>query len=269
LHLCLHHQLLANALACKIGRAINPHFQFGTMTVAMTSYAIDCHPQNQLANYIDMRIPMYLLSDVQHRGKYPSYALNYFELHQIDIGLTSDDIALLANNTVDFHAFSYYSSFVTDVVSEVAEDTTGNMFKGRSNPFLTTSDWGWLIDPVGLRYTLNLLYDRYDCPLIIVENGLGAYDKVESDGTIKDEYRIEYLRAHIEQMELAVNIDGVDLFGYTPWGWIDLVSASTGEMSKRYGFVYIDMDDLGHGTGKRSRKDSFYWYKKVIENNGL
>ena len=139
---------------------------------------------------------------------------------------------------------------------------------GVKNPYLNASDWGWQIDPIGLRYTLNVLYDRYQKPLFIAENGLGAFDTLEADGSIHDPYRIDYLRAHIEQMKKAVEEDGVDLMGYTPWGCIDLVSASTGEMAKRYGFVYVDADDSGNGTFKRYKKDSFYWYKKVIETNG-
>ncbi len=268
LHVCLHHQLLANATACKIGREINPGYQFGTMTVAMTSYAYDCNPQNEMENLAGLRIPMFLLADVQHRGYYPNYALKYFEQNNINIELTVEDEKLLLENTVDYHAFSYYMSMVTDVVNG-GEVSAGNMMSGLKNPFLEASDWGWQIDPIGLRYTLNQLYDRYQCPLIIVENGLGAYDTVEEDGSINDDYRIDYLEKHIEQMELAVNVDGVDLFGYTPWGWIDLVSASTGEMSKRYGFVYIDLDDDLQGTGARIKKKSFDWYKQIIVQNGL
>ena len=148
------------------------------------------------------------------------------------------------------------------------EVTNGNLVLGVKNPYLNASDWGWQIDPIGLRYTLNVLYDRYQKPLFIAENGLGAFDTLEADGSIHDPYRIDYLRAHIEQMKRAVEEDGVDLMGYTPWGCIDLVSASTGEMAKRYGFVYVDADDSGNGTFKRYKKDSFYWYKKVIETNG-
>ena len=148
------------------------------------------------------------------------------------------------------------------------EVTNGNLVLGVKNPYLNASDWGWQIDPIGLRYTLNVLYDRYQKPLFIAENGLGAFDTLEADGSIHDPYRIDYLRAHIEQMKRAVEEDGVDLMGYTPWGCIDLVSASTGQMAKRYGFVYVDADDSGNGTFKRYKKDSFYWYKKVIETNG-
>ncbi len=148
------------------------------------------------------------------------------------------------------------------------EDIKGNMLGGVKNPYLEASDWGWQIDPKGFRIALNNLYDRYQIPLFCVENGLGAVDEVEEDGSINDDYRIEYLRKHIEEMKKAVEIDGVDLMGYTPWGCIDLISAGTGEMKKRYGFIYVDKDNDGNGTLNRSKKKSFYWYKKVIETNG-
>ena len=168
---------------------------------------------------------------------------------------------------MDYIGFSYYNSGVITTRKD-AVSTFGNGLNVVKNTYLTESEWGWTIDPKGLRISLNLLWDRYQKPLFIVENGLGAKDVVEEDGFIHDDYRIEYLKAHIEEMKKAVDIDGVDLIGYTPWSWIDLVSAGTGEMSKRYGFVYVDMDDLGQGTLKRMKKDSFYWYKKVIETNG-
>lgn len=190
----------------------------------------------------------------------------YFEDNDIHIQKERGDDEILKAYTVDFISFSYYMSL--SVSSKASDDSVGgNLFGGVKNNYLETSDWGWQIDPVGLRYTLNDMYSRYQKPLFIVENGLGAYDKVEEDGSIHDDYRIDYLRKHIEQMKEAVK-DGVDLLGYTSWGCIDLVSASTSEMSKRYGFVYVDQDDFGNGSLDRSRKDSFYWYKKVIESNG-
>ena len=164
-------------------------------------------------------------------------------------------------------SFSYYMSSVVCAQEKSGEKTAGNFSMGKKNPYLEASDWGWQIDPVGLRITLNKLYDRYQVPLFIVENRLGALDKVEADGSIHDSYRIDYLKAHIEQMYEAIE-DGVELMGYTPWGRIDLVSASTSEMSKRYGFIYVDADDEGNGSYDRSRKDSFFWYQKVIETNG-
>ena len=170
---------------------------------------------------------------------------------------------------MDFISFSYYSSRCITVNKELMEQADGNAIGAAAkNPYLKTSEWGWAIDPVGLRITMNTLYDRYQKPLFIVENGLGAVDTVEPDGSIHDSYRIDYLRAHIEQMEKAINEDGLPLLGYTTWGPIDLVSASTGEMKKRYGFIYVDKDNAGNGTLTRSRKDSFYWYKKVIASDG-
>lgn len=164
-------------------------------------------------------------------------------------------------------SFSYYMTSITRALPDKDKATAGNLILGEANPYLEASDWGWQIDPVGLRITLNKLYDRYQVPLFIVENGLGALDKVEEDGSIEDSYRIAYLEKHIQQMYEAIE-DGVELMGYTPWGCIDLVSASTSEMSKRYGFIYVDADDQGNGSFDRSRKASFYWYKEVIASNG-
>ena len=182
--------------------------------------------------------------------------------------MEEDDEKALREGTVDFIGFSYYMSLVVSTDEKNKEKASGNMMGGIKNPYLKSSDWGWQVDPVGLRISLNNLYDRYQIPLFIVENGLGAVDNVEEDGSINDVYRIEYLRKHITEMKKAVTIDGVDLIGYTPWGCIDLISAGTGEMKKRYGFIYVDKDNEGKGTLKRSKKKSFYWYKKVIESNG-
>ena len=186
----------------------------------------------------------------------------------MSIDITEEDKKILKEHTVDYIAFSYYSSRLTSADPEVMKELgEGNAFATLKNPYLKASEWGWAIDPIGLRVTMNDLYDRYNKPLFIVENGLGAVDTVNEDGTINDDYRIEYLRQHIEQMKEGIK-DGVDLIGYTPWGCIDLVSASTGEMKKRYGFIYVDKDDSGNGTLIRSKKKSFYWYKKVIDRNG-
>ena len=182
--------------------------------------------------------------------------------------MNNDDKDILKNNTVDFIGFSYYSSRCATTNPDLLKDITdGNVFATVKNPYLKSSEWWWQIDPKGLRITCNTLFDRYQKPLFIVENGLGAVDKVEDDGSINDEYRIVYLREHIKEIKEAI-ADGVDLIGYTPWGCIDLISASTGEMKKRYGFIYVDKDNEGNGTLKRSRKKSFYWYKNVIESNG-
>ena len=182
--------------------------------------------------------------------------------------MTDEDKQILAENTVDFISFSYYSTRCSAGEGSDAPKTEGNAFAGTKNPYLKESQWGWAIDPLGFRITLNDLYDRYQKPLFVVENGLGAKDVVEEDGSINDDYRIDYLSQHIEAMRDAVTEDGVDLLGYTTWGPIDLVSASTGEMSKRYGFIYVDRDDAGNGTLARSKKKSFDWYKKVIATNG-
>src|SRR5699024_5989287 len=205
-------------------------------------------------------------SDVQIRGYYPTYMDKVFADNDITIEMEPEDAKILKEGTVDFMSFSYYMS---GVVSHTPSDekTGGNIMGSKPNPHLEASEWGWPIDPVGVRTTLHKLYDRYQIHLFIVENGLGAEDVVAEDGRIHDQYRINYLREHIKHMELAIE-EGVELMGYTPWGCIDLVSASTSEMSKRYGFIYVDQDDEGNGTLERIKKDSFFWYKKVIETNG-
>ena len=206
-------------------------------------------------------------ADVQVRGEYPSYMKRWFAENGITILQQPEDADILKEGTVDFYTFSYYMSNCITTHKDI-EDVGGNIVAGKKNPYLKASDWGWQIDPVGLRYALATLYERYEKPLFIVENGFGAIDKLQSDHTCDDSYRIDYLRAHIEQMEKAINEDGLPLLGYTTWGPIDLVSASTGEMKKRYGFIYVDKDNAGNGTLTRSRKDSFYWYKKVIASDG-
>lgn len=262
-----HHQLVASALATKIGHEIDPENKIGCMLAAGTVYANTCNPEDVLAAQARNR-DNYFFIDVQAKGKYPSYANRMFEEMDFEIEITEEEKTILAENTVDYVAFSYYSSRLTSGNPEVMKKKkTGNAFASLSNPYLQESEWGWTIDPVGLRITMNELYDRYSKPLFIVENGLGAIDKVEEDGSINDDYRIEYLRLHIEQMKEGIK-DGVDLIGYTPWGCIDLVSASTGQMSKRYGFIYVDRDDEGNGTLERSKKKSFDWYKNVIATSG-
>ena len=209
----------------------------------------------------------YRLIDVQVFGEYPSYMLKEYERGGFTIPYAEDDREILLDGTVDFVSFSYYSNRTVSA-QDTPDPNKDSFFSGTHNPYLRASDWGWVVDPLGLRLTLNDLYDRYRIPLFIVENGLGAHDTVESDGTINDDYRIDYLRQHIKAMHDAVTLDGVELWGYTTWGPIDLVSASTGEMSKRYGLIYVDLDDKGQGTMKRIRKKSFYWYQKVIASNG-
>jgi 6-phospho-beta-glucosidase len=205
--------------------------------------------------------------DIQVKGYYPTYKLKELERNNIQIKMEADDLDIIKKGTVDYIGFSYYMSTVSSTDPN-AERTEGNQFLAYKNPYLKLSDWGWTVDPLGLRIALSQMYDRYHIPLFIVENGLGAADKVEEDGSIHDNYRIEYLANHIETMKKAVEEDGVEVMGYTTWGCVDIVSAGTGEMKKRYGLIYVDKHDNGEGTLARSRKDSFYWYKKVIESNG-
>ena len=262
-----HNELVASALATKRAHEINPGFMIGCMLAAGNTYANTCAPQDVWKSMEKDR-ENYFFIDVQSRGAYPNYALKMFERENIHIQMEPQDAQILKENTVDFISFSYYSSRLTSADPQVSQKTEGNVFATLKNPYLEASEWGWQIDPLGLRITMNAMYDRYQKPLFIVENGLGAVDTKEEDGSIHDEYRIAYLREHIKAMKDAVNIDGVELLGYTPWGCIDLVSAGTGEMRKRYGFIYVDKDDEGKGTLERSRKDSFEWYKRVIATNG-
>ncbi len=262
----VHHQFVASALAVKLGHEIDSNYQVGMMLAGMSAYAKTCNPDDVMKNIETNRLGLFY-SDVQCRGYYPAYAKKEWEREGIKLEMAEDDEKILREGKVDFLAFSYYMSMVT---SSDPEDNKagGNMFSGVRNPYLKSSEWDWQIDPVGLRIFLNNLYDRYQLPLFIVENGLGAVDKVEGDGSIHDGYRIDYLASHIAEMQKAIELDGVELLGYTPWGCIDLVSAGTGEMKKRYGFIYVDRDDQGNGTLNRSKKDSFAWYKKVIASNG-
>lgn len=263
-----HHQFVASAQAVKKAHQVNPDIKIGCMIIYATAYAWDANPINQQAVLAFNQEMNFFCTDVQVRGKYPAYTqqmLNKYDIAEIE--MAEGDLALLAENTVDYIGFSYYMSTVIDVTNEDAKKVSGNLLAGIKNPFLEASEWGWQIDPIGLRIALNELYNRYEVPLFIVENGLGAIDHPNENGVIEDDYRIDYLKQHIIQMGLAIE-DGVDLIGYTPWGCIDLVSASTGEMSKRYGFVYVDLNDKIEGSGKRTKKKSFDWYKQVIATNG-
>lgn len=266
-YLAAHNELVASAWATKIAHEIDPEVKIGCMLAAGSNYPYSCRPEDVRAAQLDNQ-DNYFFVDVQSRGYYPAYAVKKLERLGINVGMTEEDKQVLAQNTVDFISFSYYSSRTSAGEGTAAERTQGNAFAGAKNPYLEQSQWGWAIDPLGLRVTLNDLYDRYQKPLFIVENGLGARDEVKADGSIDDDYRIDYLRRHIEAMDAAITEDGVDLMGYTTWGPIDLVSAGTGEMSKRYGFIYVDRDDAGAGSLARSRKKSFGWYKKVIATNG-
>ncbi len=260
-----YHQFLASAKAVKLAHQINPDMKVGMMIAYTACYALTCNPVDELKKMKDDQIRHFYM-DVQCRGAYPAYKLKEYERKGIVLPIQEDDLKILKEGTVDYIGFSYYSSSCVsgDPKQEI---TSGNMTTSVINPYLEKSAWGWLIDPMGLRIALNQLQERYQLPLFIVENGLGALDHFE-DGAIHDDYRIDYLRKHVQAMKDAIEIDGIDLMGYTPWGCIDLISAGTGEMQKRYGFVYVDNDDLGNGTKKRYKKDSFYWYQKVIQSNG-
>ena len=261
----LHHMMVASALAVKMAHEIDPNYRVGNMMIYSASYPLTCDPDDVLACQAYNRRYNYYCTDVQARGAYPAYAKRMLEGLGVKLEVQPEDAEILRNGTVDFITFSYYMSSC-----QTAKDMKGgegNILGGVPNPNLPASDWGWQIDPKGLRYALNDLYDRYGLPLMVVENGLGAKDEIEADGSINDDYRIDYLRQHIEQMKEAVK-DGVDLMGYTPWGCIDLVSASTGEYAKRYGMIYVRRYDDGTGDFARLKKKSFYWYQKVIATNG-
>lgn len=262
----VHHMLIASARAVKLGHEINPDFKIGMMMAYPLSYAENCMPQNVMQQMRDMD-RHYYYADVQVRGYYSPKARLFWKKNGLRIQMEADDEKTLLDGRVDYIGFSYYQTNVSSVEKN-RERAAGNMTGGVKNPYLKASGWGWQIDPTGLRIALNTLYDRYQIPLFIVENGLGAQDVLEQDGRIHDPYRIDYMRAHIQALKLAVEEDGVDLMGYTPWGIIDLVSAGTGEMKKRYGVIYVDKNDDGSGTLARFRKDSFYWYQKVIATNG-
>ncbi len=262
----LHHMLLASAKAVQLARTIDPEYRLGCMIGGICQYPLTCNPNDMLLTQKARQNIFYYASDVQVRGAYPAYAKRYWSENGITLDWQPGDEETLKAGCVDFYTFSYYSTGCVTADENVAK-TSGNLIFGAANPYLQTSQWGWQIDPKGLRYFLNELYDRYQVPIMVVENGLGQVDKLEDDKTVHDDYRIEYMRQHIEQMEEAI-ADGVDLIAYTPWGIMDLVAASTGEMKKRYGVIYVDADDNGEGSFERYKKDSFYWYKKVIASNG-
>lgn len=265
-----HHELLASALAVSKGKEINPEFQIGAMVSHVPIYPYSSNPNDVMLAEELMR-ERYFFPDVHVRGYYPSYVLKEFEREGYNIVFEDGDEEILRNGTVDYLGFSYYMSTTVNSEKEVEQNTNntnGGLAQSVENPYIKASDWGWSIDPTGLRYTLNRFYDRYQIPLFIVENGFGAIDTVEEDGSIHDPQRIDYLRSHVEELMKAVNYDGVDLLGYTPWGIIDIVSFTTGEMKKRYGMIHVDRDNEGNGSMKRSKKDSFEWYKNVISSNG-
>jgi 6-phospho-beta-glucosidase len=260
-----HHELLASALATKIAHEVNPNNQVGCMLAGGNFYPYSCKPEDVWAALEKDRENLFFI-DVQARGAYPSYTKRVFREKGITLETQPGDDEIL-KNTVDFVSFSYYASRCASADMNDQNSNAANIVKSLKNPHIQASEWGWGIDPLGLRITMNMMYDRYQKPLFLVENGLGAKDEINEQGEINDDYRISYLREHIKAMADAID-DGIPVIGYTSWGCIDLVSASTGEMSKRYGFVYVDRDDHGNGTLARTRKKSFYWYKKVIASNG-
>ena len=263
-----HHELVASAKAVKLAQALKHEAMVGCMLAAGQFYPRTCAPADvQAAAEADR--DNYFFIDVQSRGEYPVWAKKRMERAGIALQMEPGDEQLLKEGTVDFISFSYYSSRCATVDPELMNKASGNaIMDAVKNPYLKASDWGWAIDPVGLRSTMNTLYDRYQKPLFIVENGLGAVDKVEEDGSIQDDYRIAFLKDHLRAMMEAIVTDGVQCLGYTMWAPIDLVSLSTGEMKKRYGFIYVDMDDKGNGTLERKPKKSYYWMKDVIASNG-
>ncbi|MBM6614555.1 glycoside hydrolase family 1 protein [Desemzia sp. RIT804] len=270
LYQAVHHELVASASATKIAKEINPDFQIGCMVIAMPTYPMTPDPDDVVAAMHSER-QNYLFSDIHVRGKYPNYIKRFFRDNDISIHFEPGDEELLAKNTVDFISFSYYMSVAESAHPEKYNKGKGNILGGIANPHLEASEWGWQIDPKGLYIALNDFYDRYQKPLFIVENGLGAVDELITDEngqrTVNDDYRIDYMNDHLFQVGEAIE-DGVEVMGYTSWGCIDLVSASTAEMKKRYGFIYVDRNNDGTGTLERFKKKSFYWYKDVIASNG-
>jgi 6-phospho-beta-glucosidase len=270
LYQAVHHELVASALATKIGHEIIPDSKIGCMVLSMPMYPLTSNPDDVIAAMKSDHMNTFF-GDMHVRGQYPGYMKRYFKENDIQIKMDEGDEELLKNHTVDFVSFSYYMSACEAADRTKAQAGEGNLMGGVTNPYLKQSEWGWAIDPQGLRYVLNQFYDRWQKPLFIVENGLGAVDELitEPDGTktVLDDYRINYLRDHLLQVKEAVE-DGVPVMGYTSWGCIDLVSASTAELKKRYGFIYVDRNDDGSGTLNRYKKKSFDWYKNVIASNG-
>ncbi|WP_338215442.1 6-phospho-beta-glucosidase [Lacticaseibacillus salsurivasis] len=262
-----HLEFVASAQAVQIGHAIDPSLQIGDMIAFSPIYPLTAKPEDVLfaQRAMDYR---YYFGDVQANGEYPVWVRHYWDRKGIHVDVTPEDEAILKAGAVDYIGFSYYNSNAVEYNENNPEMDYDEPNSSVKNPYVPRSDWGWQIDPVGLRYAMNWMNARWHKPMFIVENGFGAYDTVEADGSIHDDYRIKYLSDHLLQAEKAVAEDGVPLIGYTPWSAIDIVSASTGEMKKRYGFIYVDADDEGHGSWKRSRKDSFNWYKQVIATNG-
>ena len=263
----VHHEFLASALVVKKGHEIDPDFQIGCMLAMVPVYPATCNPDDVMRSEKVME-DRFVFGDVQVRGQYPEYIRKRWEQEGIHVRMLPEDERILKEGTVDYIGISYYMSAAV-TADAGAPDLLGAGFPGAvKNPYVTASDWGWQIDPVGLRYSLNVLYGRDGKPVCVVENGFGAYDTAGEDGYVEDDYRIAYLEAHIREMKKAVFLDGVPVMGYTVWGCIDVISFGTGEMKKRYGMIYVDQDDEGRGTLRRSRKKSFYWYRDLIRSGG-
>lgn len=262
----LHYQFVASARAVKAAHEIDSNYVVGNMICGIVNYPLTPDPKDILANRYAWEQNIFYCGDVQALGEYPSYSKRLWNEHNVHLDITDQDLADLKAGKVDMYTFSYYMSNVI-TTHESKDKVGGNFAAGAKNPYLKYSEWGWATDPVGLEYYLEVMNDRYHLTQMVVENGLGAVDKLTEDNEVHDDYRIDYLKQHIKAMKAAIN-NGVDLIGYTTWGCIDLVSAGTGQMSKRYGFIYVDRDDEGNGSLKRYKKDSFYWYKKVIASNG-
>ncbi|MBR2546050.1 MAG: family 1 glycosylhydrolase [Erysipelotrichaceae bacterium] len=260
-----HHQMVASALCVKLCHEIIPDAMIGCMIARLETYPATCNPIDVAKAMEENQMNLFYL-DIAARGEYPGYLIRFLHDNDIHLDIREEDDEILRNGKVDFVSFSYYMSYLASYESGKSKNS-GNLVESEVNPYLEVSAWKWPVDPVGLRITLNTLYDRYQLPIFVLENGLGAVDEISEDGKIHDDYRMDYLRRHIVEMKKAVQ-DGVDLLGYTTWGPIDIVSQGTCQMKKRYGFIYVDMDDYGNGTYKRMKKDSFDWYKQVIESNG-
>lgn len=263
----LHHQFVAAAKATKLAHEIDKENKIGSMVAYFTTYSYTCKPADALAMQKDDQMKNLFYLDILNGGKYPYYSKKYFKEHKINLEIEDGDLEIIKENTADFVGMSYYNSMISSDDGEQLELTAGNVHSVYKNPHLDANEWGWQIDPIGLRYTLNHVYDRFDLPIFILENSSGFFDELTEDNKVHDPYRVEFLRKHIEQLKLAID-DGVEVIGYTMWGPIDMISSGTSEMSKRYGFIYVDQDDYGNGTMKRYKKDSFYWYKNVIATNG-
>lgn len=262
----VHNQFVASALATKYLYKMIPGARMGCMITRTLTYPENCHPQNVLAALNENR-KNFFYSDVQVRGEYPAHMKKEWKRKNIQVNFGAEDETIMKEYPVDFVSFSYYMSRVTSIDESDKERVSGNLTSGVKNPYLDTTEWNWQIDPTGLSISLIELYDRYGKPLFIVENGLGSKDQVEADGSIQDDYRIRYYKEHIRAIAYALE-EGVEVMGYTPWGCIDMVSMSTCQMSKRYGFIYVDLDDWGNGSCERKKKKSFNWYKQVIATNG-